>query len=304
MGPATTTTLGGVNSPSVLLLVFDLLGVFFFAISGNLLAARRNFDITGGLILGFLAGLGGGVIRDVIHGATPTSLREPIYLLPPVLAAAVVYLLGHRAERARVPIVVFDALGLALFSVTGSIIAIGAGMNFPAAVILGVLTATGGGLMRDVVANEVPAVFNGSDLYVIPAFVGAAITALVRFNDLWNVWTGSAIVILVFAFRMLAWRLQWRVPQPMRGWSFREIHAQARKRGSAFRPLWVRRSPATATGSHAADRSGDQGEARGAEDPGTVDGETGGDGCDGHPHPADAPCAEPGDGPDAPRTGG
>lgn len=293
------TTLGGVNSPSVLLLVFDLLGVFFFAISGNLLAARRNFDITGGLILGLLAGLGGGVIRDVILGTTPTSLREPIYLLPPVLAAVVVYLLGHRAERARVLIVVFDALGLALFSVTGSIIAIGGGMNFPAAVILGVLTATGGGLMRDVVANEVPAVFNGSDLYVIPAFVGAVLTALVRFNDIWNVWTGSVIVVLVFAFRMLAWRLQWRVPQPMRGWSFHEIHAQARKRGSAFRPLWVRRSPATASGSHATGRSGGQGEAR---DAGSSDAEE--QGRDDRSRTGGAPPADPGDGSDAPRVDG
>ncbi|WP_101652953.1 TRIC cation channel family protein [Brevibacterium ihuae] len=259
------------NSPSVLLLVFDLLGVFAFAVSGNLLAARRNFDITGGLILGVLAGLGGGIIRDVILVAVPTSLREPIYLVPPVLAAVMVYLLGHRAERARVPIVVFDAIGLALFSVTGSIIAVAAGMNLPTAVILGVVTATGGGLLRDVVANEVPAIFSGSDIYVIPAFFGALTAALVRFNELWNVWTGTAIVVLVFVFRMVAWRLQWRVPAPMRGWSFRAIHAQARKRGSAFRPLWVRRGPARVSGSHAAGtRAPDEGAAE--SDPASASG--------------------------------
>lgn len=229
-----------VNSSAGVLLVFDLLGVFAFALSGNLLAARRNFDITGGLILGLLAGLGGGAVRDVLLGTVPIALREPIYLLPPVLAAVVVYVLGQRAERARVPIVVFDATGLALFSVTGTVIAVGAGANFPAAVLLGIVTATGGGLLRDVVANEDPAIFSGSDIYVIPAFTGAVLAAVVSFNDVWNVWTGAVIVALVFAFRLLAWRLQWRVPAPMRGWSFREIHARARRRRSPFHPLFRR----------------------------------------------------------------
>ena len=73
---------------SPLVLWFDLMGVFFFALSGNLLAARKDIDITGGLVLGLLAGLGGGIIRDVLLGITPLALSEPIYLVAPVVAAA------------------------------------------------------------------------------------------------------------------------------------------------------------------------------------------------------------------------
>jgi uncharacterized membrane protein YeiH len=224
-----------VISSATVLLVFDLVGVFAFALSGNLLAARRNFDITGGLILGLLAGLGGGAIRDLLLDTTPVALREPIYLLPPVLAAIAVYFAGQRAENARVLIVAFDAMGLALFCTTGTVLAMESGMNFAGSLLMGVVTACGGGLLRDVVANEEPAVFNGSDLYVIPAFVGALLTAVLKQNQLWNAWVGVGIVAFVFAFRMVAWQLQWRVPSPMRGWSFREIDAQLRSKVPVFR---------------------------------------------------------------------
>lgn len=224
-----------VIDPSALLLVFDLLGVFAFAISGNLLAARLNIDITGSLVLGLLAGIGGGIMRDVLLNATPVSLREPIYLLPPIIAAAAVYLVGARVDRGRPLIVLFDAAGLALFSTTGTSIALASGMNVYSSLVLGVITACGGGLLRDVVANEIPAVFSGSDLYLIPAFTGALGTALLTEAGWWNVWTGAAVVVAVFAFRMAAWYLQWHVPSPMRGWSYRGISTSVRRRSSAFR---------------------------------------------------------------------
>lgn len=217
-----------------LLLALDLVGVFFFALSGNLLAARKNIDITGGLVLGLLAGLGGGLVRDVLLGVTPLALSEPVYLVPPFLAAGVVYLLGPHLHRVRMLIVAFDAGGLGLFCTFGTVRALDHGMPVASALLLGVVTAVGGGLMRDVVANEVPAVFDGSDLYVIPATTGAALTVLAVVTGTWGPVAAVVIPAFAFAFRMVAWRLQWRVPAPMRGWSFRGFDTRLRRARSVF----------------------------------------------------------------------
>lgn len=218
-----------------ILLVLDLLGVFAFALSGNLLAARKNIDITGGLLLGALAGLGGGVLRDVMLGERPLALEHPVYLLPPLVSTVLVYFIGRHVERVPTFIVTFDALGLSLFCMTGTVRALDFGMNLPAGIVLGLMTACGGGLLRDVVANEVPAVFNGSDLYLLPALSGSVLTAVAVTLQWWNLWLALLIAALVFVFRMLAWNLQWRVPQPMRGWSYRGMDAKIRVRKSAFR---------------------------------------------------------------------
>lgn len=230
---------------SVALFVLELVGVFAFAISGNLLAARKDFDITGGVVLGYLASLGGGIIRDVVLGEVPTSLREPIYLLIPLLAALVVYFIGRHTERARLPIVIFDAAGLALFCTTGTIIALEHGMNVYGSIMLGIITAVGGGLMRDVVANEIPAVFSGSELYIIPAFCGALLAALGQQTSIWNVWVTIAAASVVFAFRLTAWFRGWRAPGSIRGWTYRGVGAGMKRTASAFRAP-VRRATETA----------------------------------------------------------
>lgn len=218
-----------------ILLSLDLMGTFVFAISGVLLAARRNFDITGGLVLGTMAGIGGGMIRDVLLDRVPNALAHPIYLAPPLFATLIVYLVGRHTSRARRWIVLFDAMGLGLFSLTGTAIALEVGANYPAALLMGALTACGGGLMRDVVANEDPAIFRGTDLYLIPALFGSGLTILAEATGLLNAVTAVVIAALAFVFRMIAWKLQWRVPQPMRSWSYRGRDATVSRRSSVFR---------------------------------------------------------------------
>ena len=223
---------------SPVLLWFDLMGVFFFALSGNLLAARKDIDITGGLFLGLLAGLGGGIIRDVLLGVTPLALDKPVYLLPPVLAAVAVYLLGPLMHRVATLIVTFDAAGLGLFCTFGAARAMQHGMPVASAIGLGVVTAVGGGLMRDVVANEMPAVFSGSNLYVVPAATGSALTVLAVSTDTWGPVTATALAAFVFAFRMVAWWQQWRVPAQMRGWTVRDLDVRRRREKSVYgRPV-------------------------------------------------------------------
>lgn len=193
-------------------LAFDLLGTFFFAISGSLLAAQRGFDIVASLVLGSLTGLGGGVVRDLILGVPPVAFAEPAHLIPPVVAAALVYFLSGPVQRYSRTLLVFDAGGLAVFCTTGAVAALDAGMNPVAAALLGATTGVGGGLLRDVVANRDPQLFNPNDLYAVPAILGSA--AIVGLSALG--WLGPVTLVLaavaVFAFRVLSLRLGWRVP--------------------------------------------------------------------------------------------
>ncbi|GAA3773549.1 trimeric intracellular cation channel family protein [Microbacterium kribbense] len=192
-------------------LALDLLGTFFFAISGSLLAAQRGFDIVGSLLLGSLTGLGGGVIRDLVIGAPPAAFNEPFHLIPPVVAAIVVFFLSGTVQRYSRILLVFDAGGLALFCTTGTITALRAGMNPAAAIVLGVTTGVGGGLLRDVVANRDPQLFNPNDLYAVPAFFGAALMAGLWFTG-WLGPSGQLVVaVLVFAFRVLSLRFHWHI---------------------------------------------------------------------------------------------
>lgn len=109
-----------------------------------------------------------------------------------------------------------DAAGLGLFCTFGTARALDHGMPVASALLLGVVTAVGGGLMRDVVANEIPAVFSGANLYVIPAATGAALTAVAESTDVWGPVSATVLSVLVFSFRMTAWVRQWRVPAPVR----------------------------------------------------------------------------------------
>ncbi|MCW1250556.1 TRIC cation channel family protein [Acaricomes phytoseiuli] len=193
-------------------LVLDLLGVFFFAVSGCLLAGHRGFDLIGSLLLGSLVGLGGGVIRDVVIGQLPAAFSNPLYLVPPVAAALLVFFLYPFLERIGRLLVICDAAGLALFCVTGTIKALNAGLNPVAAILLGVTTAVGGGLLRDVVANQVPQLFSAHDIYAIPAFMGAGLAALAYTMGWFNPLAGFGIAVLVFSFRVVAWHFGWQAP--------------------------------------------------------------------------------------------
>jgi uncharacterized membrane protein YeiH len=205
------------NSPVWL----DLLGVFFFAVSGSLLAARKQIDIVGSLLLASLVGLGGGVIRDVILVIVPAAFTNPAYLAPPLLATVLVFFLFSSVQRYTSLLILFDAAGLALFCMTGTLKALATGLNPVASVLLGVTTAVGGGLLRDITANEVPELFNPKDIYALPAFLGSSLTAVLWVLGVFNVLTAAGIAALVFTFRVLAWRRSWQAPLAVRGWQRR-----------------------------------------------------------------------------------
>lgn len=193
-------------------LALDLVGVFFFAVTGALLAARKGFDVVASALLAGMTGLGGGVVRDVIIGVRPAALEHPVYLAPVLLAVGVVYLYYPHVSRFRRTLLLFDAAGLGLFCVTGTAKALAADVPAVSAVLLGVTTAVGGGLLRDVVAREVPSLFRYDDIYALPAMVGAAATAVLWRLDALSVWTGVGASVVTFTLRALALRYSWRAP--------------------------------------------------------------------------------------------
>ncbi|GGS13946.1 UPF0126 membrane protein [Streptomyces humidus] len=198
----------------------DLVGIFVFAISGALLAVRKNFDVFGIAMLAEVTALGGGVFRDLVIGAVPPAAFTDLgYFLTPLLAALLVVFLHPQVERIQLGVNVFDAAGLGLFCVTGTTKAYDYGLNLTASAALGIATAVGGGVLRDVLANEVPSLLRWDrDLYAVPAMAGAVMVALcIRYDVLTPLASGAAAVT-AFVLRLLAMRFHWRAP---RAWNRR-----------------------------------------------------------------------------------
>ncbi|MVO89834.1 trimeric intracellular cation channel family protein [Streptomyces sp. p1417] len=198
----------------------DIVGIFVFAISGALLAVRKNFDVFGIAVLAEVTALGGGLFRDLVIGAVPPAAFTDLgYFLTPLLAALLVFFLHPQVERTQFAVNVFDAAGLGLFCVTGTTKAYDHGLGLTASATLGLATAVGGGVLRDIIANEVPSLVRWDrDLYAVPAVVGAAIVALsIRFEVLNGITTALAVVT-AFVLRLLALRYHWRAP---RAWNRR-----------------------------------------------------------------------------------
>lgn len=197
----------------------DLIGVFAFAISGGLLAVRKGFELVGVISLALVTALGGGVIRDLLLGATPpTAFSDVLYLVVPLGAATVVFvghwLINQRVNRA---VLIFDAAGLGLFCVTGAVKAFTFGTSAVGAVLIGVISAAGGGILRDVLANEQPTIFHrDSTLYAIPAALGATAVVVSLRNDWYHGGVAAAVAVVVFVFRIAALHFHWRAPMPFR----------------------------------------------------------------------------------------
>ncbi|MET7856967.1 trimeric intracellular cation channel family protein [Streptomyces sp. NPDC005318] len=193
----------------------DIVGIFVFAISGALLAVRKNFDVFGIAVLAEVTALGGGLFRDVIIGAVPPAAFTDLgYFLTPLIAAGLVFFMHPHVERIQVAVNVFDAAGLGLFCVTGTVKAYDYGLGLTASAALGLATGVGGGVLRDVLANETPSLLRWDrDLYAVPAMVGAAMVVLcIRFGAL-NAFTSGTAVITAFVLRLLAMRFHWRAPR-------------------------------------------------------------------------------------------
>ena len=199
----------------MLLLVLDLLGIAVFAVSGALVAVRQRLDIVGVLVLATVTGLGGGWIRDVLIGDTPpASLEDWRYLLVPVTAGLLAFWFHPALERMDRQVIVFDAFGLGLFGVAGALKAAEHGLGPLPAAILGMVTCIGGGLLRDVLAGQVPVVLTSGELYATPALAGSAVAAIGFELGAPTVAVALPAAALITGLRLLAIRRGWRAPVP------------------------------------------------------------------------------------------
>ena len=196
------------------LVTLDLIGIFVFAISGALVAVRKDLDVFGVLVLAGATGLGGGFLRDVLIDATPpAALTDWRYLMVPVVAGLVTFRSHPAVGRMERGVNIFDAFGLALFCVTGALKAVEYGLGPLPAALMGLLTAIGGGIIRDLLTGRVPVVFRG-EIYATAALVGAAI-AVVGDELGWPVLIGALLGGgACLAWRLLAIRRGWHAPLP------------------------------------------------------------------------------------------
>jgi uncharacterized membrane protein YeiH len=162
-----------------LILVLNLAGTFVFGLSGGLAAVRAKLDLVGVVVLAAVVGLAGGITRDVLIGTPPATFRDWRYLAAAAAAGLVCFFAGRALERVQRSIMVFDALGLGLFSVTGATKALQFGLGPVQAILLGTITGVGGGMLRDVLLGQVPTVLR-EGLYAIPALLGAAVLVVAQ----------------------------------------------------------------------------------------------------------------------------
>jgi uncharacterized membrane protein YeiH len=195
-------------------LVIEVIGVFAFAISGAFLAVRRGFDIVGIVVLAVVTAIGGGVLRDVIIGDTPpAAFTEWPYFAAPLAAAFVTFLFHPAVERLMRTVLVFDAAGLGLFCVAGTVKALDYGLGPLPAAALGVTTGVGGGLLRDIVARETPVLVDpASTLYAIPAVVGALAVTILWELDAYEPALGAVVGAGIIAVRLAAMWRGWHAP--------------------------------------------------------------------------------------------
>jgi uncharacterized membrane protein YeiH len=160
-----------------LILVLNLAGTFVFDLSGGMAAVRARLDVLGVVVLAAVVGLAGGVTRDLLIGTAPATIRDWRYLAAAGAAGLVCFFAAPLLARVKLGVMIFDAMGLSLFTVTGATKALQFGLGPVPAILLGAITGIGGGMLRDVLLGEIPTVLR-EGLYAVPALLGAAVLVI------------------------------------------------------------------------------------------------------------------------------
>ncbi len=201
---------------STLTLVLDLLGTFVFALSGAMSGVKHRLDIFGVLVLSFAAANVGGITRDLLIGAVPPpGIADWRYITAALVAGLVTFYWGAFVDRLWNSVLLFDAMGLGLFAVTGASKALAFHLAPLTAVLLGVVTGVGGGVARDILVSEVPVILR-ADLYAVAALAGAAVVVIGRGLQLPSGIVSIAGAALCIGLRVMAMRNHWQLPTARR----------------------------------------------------------------------------------------
>ncbi len=196
----------------LLLTVTNVLGIIAFSVAGSLKAIERRMDLLGVLTLGFSTSLAGGIIADVLLGKVPPSnLTEVQYPAIAIVSSALTFAFFRKVSKLRRPLLYADALGLGAFTASGASLAYSVDPNPVLVTLVGTITAVGGGVLRDVLANEVPLVLT-RDFYATAAIIGSLTYYALAYLGLFRGYLTAVVLLLTFALRVAAIRRNWRLP--------------------------------------------------------------------------------------------
>ena len=193
--------------------VLDLFGTVAFAITGAFKAIEKKFDVIGILVLATITGVAGGTIRDVILGRITNSIVDPTYVIVTIASGLVIFFLYSRLKKHWNLFLKFDAIGLGVFTIIGATFAYNIfGLNFLAILLAGVLTAAGGGILRDIFVNQVPIVFV-KEFYLSASFIGIVIFSIILYftNELY--YATIVGIALTSSLRLIAMKYNWNLPK-------------------------------------------------------------------------------------------
>lgn len=197
----------------MLVRALDLVGTFVFAVSGASLGVRRGLDLFGVLVLGFVTATAGGILRDVLIGAIPPAALaswEPLALA--MVAGLFAFRFDRVLDRVRQPVQLFDAAGLAVFAVAGTQKAMTYGLDWPMAIVLGMISGIGGGIVRDVLTAQVPTVLQRTEIYAVAALAGGLVVVAGGAMQVSSTVGGLAGIAVCTSLRMLALYRGWKLP--------------------------------------------------------------------------------------------
>ncbi|MFF9551210.1 trimeric intracellular cation channel family protein [Methylobacterium fujisawaense] len=200
------------ESELLLVRVLDLVGTFVFAVSGAALGVEKDLDLFGVLVLAFVTAVVGGITRDVLIGAIPpASIASWHNLALAVVAGVLVFRMPRLFDRLHNPVLVFDAVGLGVFAVAGTQKALDHGINWPMSAVLGMLSAIGGGMVRDSLTAQVPTVLR-SEIHAVAALAGGLSVVVGGGLGLPTVPVALAGTALCVFLRLMALYRGWRLP--------------------------------------------------------------------------------------------
>ena len=197
----------------VFIYILDLFGTMAFAVTGAFKAIEHKSDIVGILLLATITGVAGGTIRDVIMGQFPNSLSDPVYVIITVLSGVAIFFLYSHLKKHWNLFLKFDAIGLGVFTIIGATFAYNlVGLNFLAIMLAGILTAVGGGILRDVFVTQVPIVFV-KEFYISASFIGVVVFYFTLYFG-GELYSATILGIsLTTTLRLIAMKFNWNLPR-------------------------------------------------------------------------------------------
>lgn len=198
-------------SDNSFLFIIELIGTFAFAVSGIRVAANKRVDLFGAYVVGLVTAIGGGTVRDLMLDVTPFWMLTPVYLVITGISLLLVIVMGRHLSRLEGTFFVFDTIGLAFFVVVGMQKSLAEGYPFWVAIIMGTFTGAFGGILRDILVNELPLIFR-KDIYASACIIGGVVYWGLDAAGLSGIFCQSAAAAGVILTRAAAVKFHWSLP--------------------------------------------------------------------------------------------